>query len=590
MGEHTPGALRAGDEERAKEMNESAVEDGLRVWIDDENFTMEPIMRERRDQNVTHQAARTLSVACSAIMMLASGCADDGGAEPQGVVSGSCTPDQPAPYANGIPYLGIHADPGNSDVIGCRTADAFEQSYHALEGMGLTQPNTFSPDGAVTYATTTNPLPEGCRLHALDAATGQERWCRSYPPSIGQSAVEVDRSGRLYFSVESAIVSLNADGEDLWQTDFETEGAADPPWGVHFTPDGHIATVTSSGVIYLLERETGAVLASLSIPQTWGFVAPEALDLPIDLTSVLPEEVQGDILEVWGESTDEEAGSAFAGFLGAGSFVDNTLAISPRGHIYVVGGGQDVNHGALVQVLVSGPAQTPTLSPGWVAHTVGGSASSPSVNRTNTHVVIADGSSTQNLLSPGSVPAKVRVADIAKCDANTDADPDESVCAFDFEQEVERSALPGAPAILDDGAVVFYEFGLDFSAAPEDRDVVMLGPDGVRWETALPGDLDWNSVVTVTDNHIIGTASLVELSDQKLLGLAFPTRTDDKLVILDREDGQLVFQADVPDDSSATVTIGPDGSLYVGVLGLLSILSIDDRPDLGLIRFKPRRL
>jgi len=30
---------------------------------------------------------------------------------------------------------------------------------------------------------------------------------------------------------------------------------------------------------------------------------------------------------------------------------------------------------------------------------------------------------------------------------------------------------------------------------------------------------------------------------------------------------------------------GPDGELYVGVMGLLSLLAIDDRPDLGLVRF-----
>jgi outer membrane protein assembly factor BamB len=164
----------------------------------------------------------------------------------------SCSPSQPAPYAQGIPYLGIHADPGNSDVISCATADRFEESWHGLEGMGLTQPNTFSPDGKTTYATTTNPLPEGCRLHAIDALTGEGIWCKSYPPSIGQSAVEVDSQGNLYFSVEDRIVSLDAEGNDLWEVDFEANGAADSPWGVHFTPAGHIAIVISSGSVYLL--------------------------------------------------------------------------------------------------------------------------------------------------------------------------------------------------------------------------------------------------------------------------------------------------------------------------------------------------
>lgn len=500
----------------------------------------------------------------------------------------ACTPAQDSPYASGIPYLGIHADPGNSDVISCTTASRFETGWHGLQGLGLTQPNTFAPDGKVIYATTTNPEPEGCRLHAVDAETGETIWCQTHPPSIGQSAVEVDSDGALYFSVESSIVSLTQDGEERWRTDFvNMSGEADSPWGVHFTPMGHIATVTSSGVIYLLNRNDGAVLASLSIAETWGFVAPEPLDLPIDITTLLPEAIQANILTVWGESTDEEAGSAFSGFLGAGSFVDNTLAISKEGDIYVIGGGEDLDHGALVQVEIGGDESAPTLSAGWVAHTNGGSATSPSVSRTGSHVVIADGSSTANLLNPGSVEARVRVADIAACDNNTDSDPDEGVCGFAFEEVLERSALPGAPAILDDGTVIFYEFGLDFAAAPEDRDVVALGPEGIRWAVALPGDRDWNSVITVTDNHIIGTASTVTLSDETLLGLSFPTQTEDRLVILDRETGALVFEHEVPDDSSATVTIGPDGSLYVGVLGLLSILSVEETPDLGLVRLLP---
>ena len=29
------------------------------------------------------------------------------------------------------------------------------------------------------------------------------------------------------------------------------------------------------------------------------------------------------------------------------------------------------------------------------------------------------------------------------------------------------------------------------------------------------------------------------------------------------------------------------GELYMGVMGLLSLLAIDDRPDLGLVRFSP---
>jgi hypothetical protein len=527
-------------------------------------------------------------IKCVVLLLLAglAGCGDEAVEEP--AASMACTPSQSAPYPSGIPYLGIHADAGNSDVISCATADQFEQVWHALEGMGLTQPNTFSPDGLVTYATTSNPEPDGCRLHALDAITGAVHWCKSYPVSVVQSAVEVDEDGNLYFSVDAGVVSLTAAGEERWSTAFDAAGEGDNPWGVHFTPAGHVATVTTSGEVYLLTRDEGVILASLSIAETWGFVPPQSFDLPIDLATVLPEQVQRNITTVWGEGSASNAGGAFAGFLGAGGFVDNTLAVSASGDLYVVGGGPDYDHGSLVQIKVGGTDAAPELTAGWYAMTNGGSASSPSVSRPGTHVVIADGSGTANLLNPGSIPAAVRVVDIVACDENRDSDVDPAVCAFAWEEPVQRQPLPGAPAILDDGTTIFYEFGLDFSAAPEDRDVIALGPNGVVWETALPGDLDWNSVVTVTDNHIIGTASKVTLSDQQLLGLTFPSFTDDRLVVLDRRDGSLVFEAPIPDDSAATVTVGPDGSLYVGVLGLLSILSIEEEPNLGLVRFAPR--
>ena len=49
----------------------------------------------------------------------------------------------------------------------------------------------------------------------------------------------------------------------------------------------------------------------------------------------------------------------------------------------------------------------------------------------------------------------------------------------------------------------------------------------------------------------------------------------------------MVFQAPISDDSSSTITIGPDGSLYVTMLCLLHIFSVDTRPVGGIIRFGP---
>ena len=145
----------------------------------------------------------------------------------------------------------------------------------------------------------------------------------------------------------------------------------------------------------------------------------------------------------------------------------------------------------------------------------------------------------------------------------------------------------GAPAITDDGTVYYWEFGLDLTAQPEDRDIVAFNRDGVVWESVLPDDLDWVSVMTVTENHIIGTASHIQPSEHSLFGFRFPAYTDDELVALDRETGVVAWRSGLPDDGAATVSIGPDGSLYVAVYGLLSTLSTQETPSMGLKKFSP---
>ena len=110
---------------------------------------------------------------------------------------------------------------------------------------------------------------------------------------------------------------------------------------------------------------------------------------------------------------------------------------------------------------------------------------------------------------------------------------------------------------------------------------------GLLWEASLPHDMEWASVITVTDNHLIGTASIITPSDEHILSLNFPSTTEDYLVIADRFSGALVWRGSLPDDGAATVTIGPDGALFVGVYGLLSMLAVDELPNAGLVRFNP---
>ncbi len=517
------------------------------------------------------------------LSLLAVGCSPS--VDPQALV---CAPERPHPYAATTPYAGIHGDAANSDVIDCTLGADYAERWHALTGHGLAQPNTFSADGQTIYVTATHPAPDGCRLFALDRETGMVRWCHTLDPAVVESAVEVDADGHLYVTASGTVLSYRHDGTLRWRTELDD---ADAPWGLHFTPDGHVATVTPSGRVLLLARDTGVVLASLSVIESYGFVGPEASALSIDPALLFPPSVVSDIESVYGPTDADNADAGASSFLGAGAFVDNTLAVSEAGHLYLMSGGPTVDTGALVQIRVTGTPDAPRLEPGWFAETVGGSATSPSISADGRWVVIGDGASMDVFLSPDAVEGHVRLADIPACDANTDADPDPGRCAFATDHRMERGPMMGSPAILEDGTVIFYELSLDFAAPADARDVVALAPSGeVLWSSTLPDDLDWTSVVTVVGEHIVGTATSVTASDTGVFTLMLPQTSEDSLVILDRETGALVEQIPIPDDSSATVTVGPEGELYVGMLGMLTILTLDERPTLGLLRLDPTSL
>lgn len=502
------------------------------------------------------------------------------------VVEVPCAPSQPAPYADGIPYLGIHANPRGDDMVACTAGRGFVQIWHALQGHAIVQPNTFSPDGATLYVTTTHPDPDGCRLHALDAATGEVLWCRSYDPAIVGGAPEVDADGHLYFTAGPDVVSLDAGGGERWTTTIgedDGSGLMTGALGVHFTPGGHVATVTNAGAVHLLDRVTGDELAALDIPETWGFVAPDPFD--IDLIGMLPSAVQDDVESIFGPYE----GGFFGGFFGAGGgFSDNTVAIAPDGAIYVIGGGVDMDHGALVQIHVGGTAAAPTLEPGWALPTEGGSATSPSVTADGRYVTVGDGSSLTGMLQPDEHPSHLRWVDIEACDQGTDADADPDVCAETHAVTLLRGPMPGSPALGPDGTIYLWELSLDVASyGPDAVDVRAEGLGGPVWSAALDGDLTWNSVMTVTEDAVIGTASQVVPSDEDVLGFTLPSTSDPYFVVLDRATGETVERVALTDDSSATVTIGPDGSVYVGMLGLLTMLSVDQRPTLGLIKLSP---
>ena len=136
-------------------------------------------------------------------------------------------------------------------------------------------------------------------------------------------------------------------------------------WGVHFTPDGYVATVTSSGRVYLIDRPDGQVVSTLDLQTSLGFVPPQPFGLDLDPSALLPEAVQHDIEAIWGNASNSEQRDGFGALLGSGEFVDNTISISSRGEMYVISGGPSDEEGALIQIKVD--SSTSTTHDRWVA-------------------------------------------------------------------------------------------------------------------------------------------------------------------------------------------------------------------------------
>jgi len=94
-------------------------------------------------------------------------------------------------------------------------------------------------------------------------------------------------------------------------------------------------------------------------------------------------------------------------------------------------------------------------------------------------------------------------------------------------------------------------------------------------------------VITVTEGHLVGTGTRFTDSGESLLTVELPGTASSELLVLDRADGSVVFRAPITDDSTSTVSVGPDGSLYVTMLCLMHMLAEDTRPVGGVIRFSP---
>ena len=502
----------------------------------------------------------------------------DGSAE----VSFACTlPVTAAPYPEGSPYVGVHANPQNNDLVPCDSAGNWEFAWHALQGRAIAQPNTFSPDGNTLYVTSSAGSAPPCTIHALDAATGEVDWCLNEPGALGGS-VTVDADGNLFATTAAGVLSLTPDGAERWRRAWTFEdGSPGGPTGLHLHPLGHVAVATGTGVVALLDRADGSIVAELSVYDDVGLPGVERPGLTVNLEPLLPAEVSADFVQTFG--TVDQLLAIFAGV--GRQWTDNTVGIAPDGTLYAIGTGDSDVRGALVQVRVSTTDAGVQLTPGWVAAFDNSSAASPSVSPDGRFVKITDGNSTNGLLAPDTVEAEALIFDIAACDENRDADTDAQACAPSITVPLLSGPALGASPVLNDGEHYAWEVQFADLFTTEVPDLIRYDGTTEVWRLNLPDDAVWSSVLTITNQHIIGTMTRLTPSDQTLLTISLPSTASSELVVVERATGEVVTRHPTTDDSTSTVTIGADGALYVTQLGLLSGFAIDTRITGGVMRF-----
>ena len=150
-----------------------------------------------------------------------------------------------------------------------------------------------------------------------------------------------------------------------------------------------------------------------------------------------------------------------------------------------------------------------------------------------------------------------------------------------------KGALAGSVPIEAGGITYIWESSVRSSVNEEGPDIRAYGREGEIWSVELEGGLTWTSVITVTENYLIGTATAIIPSQVSIFGINFPERVENFLILLDKNTGKEIFRTGVPDDASSTLTVGPDGSIFVNMLGLFGIFALEHQSQLGIARYAP---
>ena len=165
------------------------------------------------------------------------------------VLTGCGTDVDDITAGSGVGWPAVHHDGRNAGVGPETGARQMNLSWSRPVGGPVAHPVTLGPDGQLFVTTRTG---SGCAILSLQMATGRKRFCDRLGPNAVSSPTLVDSHTNVYFGDDGAVNSYNALGQPRWRTP-----VAGTPVSVQFTGDSHVLTITQSGQIDVLERQTG---------------------------------------------------------------------------------------------------------------------------------------------------------------------------------------------------------------------------------------------------------------------------------------------------------------------------------------------
>lgn len=452
-----------------------------------------------------------------------------------------------------------HGDARNSDSVEAVAADQLEPAW--FHGPDVPIGTFAAVDGDLVFFSSYNaddkPAGEhaGCRLWALDAKTGDVRWCNKL---VGAALTSVALDGDLgvFVADRAFLYRFSRTGQLIWRTPVQSETSS-----LSWTSDRLLINADYSGAIALYDPETGGLVSEPFIlpatPYPRGhFSAAEA---PGQLTAGVGPDYLPHLID---------------NFFGYGVVIKDMPVVVPGSdRIFVAGNLAQNGVGALFGIDITiGPDGLKTLKVACTITTGPNSDTSPAVT--------ADGRTLYTAAADRLFAINTRN------------------CTKKWEAEHFGMAA-SSPTILPDGRVILMAGGAIAAFRDTGDQADLIWTLQAKEQAQAEGFVDgiFNSVVVAAGSRLYVTATYGPV----LSGIVYPDAH--RVFVIDAGSGSPLSTARLGAESDSTPSISRDGWVYIPTKSLAHAHWISEKilgrlpakleglelrdPDNGLYAFSP---